>query len=99
MQTLFELSGVQHLHEALARREKHTHIGNTAGGHVFGVGFTLAAQLLAAQLNLATGSEYCPASDQAVSQAQLLLLKLNFDGTSGYLDPPLANENVTNAKN
>ena len=60
--------------------------------------YILAAQLLAAQLNLATGSEYCPASDQAVSQAQLLLLKVNFDGTTGYLGPPLAGANIENAR-
>lgn len=60
--------------------------------------YTLAAQLLAAQLNLATGSEYCPASDQAVSQAQLLLLELNFDGMGGYLGPPLAGSNIDKAK-
>jgi hypothetical protein len=60
--------------------------------------YTLAAQLLAAQLNLATGSEYCPASDQAVSQAQLLLLGLNFDGMGGYLGPPLAGSNIDKAK-
>lgn len=54
------------------------------------VAYALAAQLLAAQLNLATGSEYCPASDEAVSQAQLLLLGLHFNGTGGYLGPPLA---------
>jgi len=60
--------------------------------------YALAAQLLAAQLNLATNSEYCPASDQAVSAAQLLLLALNFDGTKGYLGPPLANPDVSTAK-
>ena len=60
--------------------------------------YTLASQLLAAQLNLATGSEYCPASDKTVSQAQLLLLELNFDGTQSYLGPPQANANVENAK-
>lgn len=61
--------------------------------------YTLAAQLLAAQLNLAVGSEYCPASDQAVSQAQLLLLQLEFDGTGNYLGPPIASTNTESAKN
>lgn len=60
--------------------------------------YMLAAQLLASQLNLAASSEYCPASDQAVSQAQLLLLNVNFDGTGGYLGPPLADERIENAK-
>jgi hypothetical protein len=59
--------------------------------------YNLAAQLLAAQLNLAAGSEYCPASDQTISQAQLLLLELNFDGTGGYLDPPKSNQDVETA--
>jgi hypothetical protein len=60
--------------------------------------YNLAAQLLAAQLNLASGSEYCPASDQAVSEAQLLLLELNFDGTGSYLGPPLASSKMDNAR-
>jgi hypothetical protein len=60
--------------------------------------YTLAAQLLVAQLNLATGSEYCPASDQAVSKAQLLMLKLHFDATGSYLGPPLLNEDMETAK-
>ena len=45
----------------------------------------LAAQLLTAQLNLAAGAEYCPAVDEAVQAAQLLLLSLGFDGSVGYL--------------
>ena len=60
--------------------------------------YTLAAQLLAAQLNLAVASEYCLASDQAVSQAQLLLMELNFDGTTSSLGPPIANANTEEAK-
>jgi hypothetical protein len=43
--------------------------------------FRLAAQLLAAQLNLAAGAESCPAVDEAVQASQLLLLSLQFDGT------------------
>ena len=60
--------------------------------------YILAAQLMAAQLNLATGSEYCPGSDQAVSAAQLLLLSLGFNGSGGYLGPPAANQDVETAK-
>lgn len=56
--------------------------------------YTLAAQLLAALLNMATGSEYCPASDQAVSQAQQLLVRAQFDGTGSYLGPPVLNQEV-----
>ena len=60
--------------------------------------YVLAAQLLAAQLNLAAGSEYCPASDRVVSEAQLLLLELNFDATSSYLGPPRSNQDAGTAK-
>lgn len=60
--------------------------------------YVLAVQLLAAQLNLSVGSEYCPASDQAMSEAQLLLLELDFDGTGGYLGPPLASQEMDKAK-
>lgn len=60
--------------------------------------YILAAQLLAAQLSLAVGSEYCPASDQAVSEAQLLLVGLDFDGTGRYLGPPRADKNVETAR-
>lgn len=59
--------------------------------------YALAAQLITAQLNLAVGSEYCPASDQAVSRAQLLLLELKFNGTGRYLGPPLVSANLENA--
>jgi hypothetical protein len=45
------------------------------------VAFELAARLLAAQLNLAAGAEYCPAVDQAVQAGQLLILSLGFDGS------------------
>lgn len=59
--------------------------------------YTLAAQLLAAQLNLATGSEYCPAVDQAVQAGQLLLISLDFNGSGSYLGPPAANPDVETA--
>lgn len=60
--------------------------------------YILASQLMAAQLNLAIGSEYCPASDEAVSAAQLLLLELEFDGQGSYLGPPLASPDLETAK-
>ncbi|OGO37817.1 MAG: hypothetical protein A2W35_04705 [Chloroflexi bacterium RBG_16_57_11] len=60
--------------------------------------YALAAQLLAAQLNLATGSEYCPGSDQVVSAAQLLLLSLGFNGSGGYLGPPAANPEINTTR-
>jgi hypothetical protein len=46
--------------------------------------YSLAAQLLAAQLNLAAGAEYCPAVDEAVRAGQLLLISRGFDGTGSY---------------
>jgi hypothetical protein len=54
--------------------------------------YTLAAQLLAAQLNLASGAKTCPGAEGAVKAAQLLLLSLGFDGTQGYLGPPVASQ-------
>jgi len=62
------------------------------------VAYNLAAQLFGAQLNLATGSEYCPALDQVVYDAQILLLGLNFDGTGSYLTPPHAGQNLEKAE-
>lgn len=50
--------------------------------------YLLAQQLAAAQLNLAVGSAYCPASDKAVQTAQFLLLGLEFTGSGSYLPPP-----------
>lgn len=50
--------------------------------------YRLAQQLTAAQLNLAAGSAYCPASDQAIQTAQFLLLGLEFNGSGSYLPPP-----------
>jgi len=49
--------------------------------------YNLAAQLLAAKLNLSAGAEYCQAVYDAVDDADALLLSINFDGTGGYLRP------------
>jgi hypothetical protein len=46
--------------------------------------YSLAGQLLAVQLNLAVGAEYCPAVDEAVRAGQLLLISQEFDGTGSY---------------
>jgi hypothetical protein len=54
--------------------------------------YTLAAQLTVAQLNLATGAETCAAVEQAIVGAQLLLVSLGFDGTGGYLGPPVGSQ-------
>ena len=47
--------------------------------------YPLAAQLLAAQLNLAAGAETCPAVEDAVRSAQLLLLGADFSGSGEAL--------------
>ena len=57
---------------------------STGLDHSADVAYSLAAQLLAAQLNLAAGAEYCPAVDQAVRAGQLLLIKQGFNATGGY---------------
>lgn len=43
--------------------------------------FNLAAQLLAAKLNVVAGAGQCPAATTAIAQAQALLDLVNFDGT------------------
>jgi hypothetical protein len=48
--------------------------------------YELASQLLAAKLNLAAGAETCPAVQQAVMDAQALLVMINFTGSGNYLD-------------
>jgi hypothetical protein len=47
--------------------------------------YGLAAQLLAAQLNLSAGAETCQAVVDAVNASQALLDDLDFDGTGDYL--------------
>lgn len=47
--------------------------------------YPLAAQLLAAQLNLAATAEYCPAVDDAVLSAQFLLIGAGFEGSGESL--------------
>lgn len=42
----------------------------------------LAAELLAAELNLSAGSETCPAAEEAVVGAHIVLSSANFDGVS-----------------
>lgn len=62
------------------------------------VAYSLAAHLFGAHLNLAAGSEYCPALDQVVYETQMLLLELDFDGTGSYLTPPQAGQNLEEAE-
>ena len=61
--------------------------------------YGLAAQLLAAQLNLSAGAETCQEVVDAVNAGQSLLAAIGFDGTGSYLkgknagaDKALANE-------
>ena len=49
--------------------------------------YNLAAQLLAAELNLSAGAETCLAVVDAVNEAQILLAAVGFDGTGKYLRP------------
>jgi hypothetical protein len=48
--------------------------------------YNMAAQLLAAMLNLSAGAETCSQVVNAVNSAQTLLVSINFNGTAqGYL--------------
>jgi hypothetical protein len=49
--------------------------------------YGLAAQLLAAELNLSAGAETCQAAVDAVNASQALLASIGFDGTGAYLSP------------
>jgi hypothetical protein len=49
--------------------------------------YGLAAQLLAAQLNLSGGAETCQEVVDAVNAGQNLLAGIDFDGTGKYLRP------------
>jgi hypothetical protein len=47
--------------------------------------YNLAAQLLAAKLNIQSGAGTCPPVVTAINQAQALLYSINFTGTGSYL--------------
>jgi hypothetical protein len=49
--------------------------------------FALASQLLAAIANVTVGAGSCGARDEAVTDAQILLTGVGFDGTGEYLTP------------
>ena len=59
--------------------------------------YELAAQLLAAKLNLAAGAETCTAQNTAVTNGQLLLDQINFTGSGSYLEK--SSNNRTKALN
>ena len=51
--------------------------------------YGLAAQLLAAEVNLSAGAETCAAVTDAVTAGQNLLASINFNGSGNYLGPKL----------
>jgi hypothetical protein len=55
--------------------------------------YGLAAQLLAAMVNLSAGAETCAAVQTAVLDGQALLVSIGFDGTGDYLKPKGKNPN------
>jgi hypothetical protein len=63
--------------------------GRTAGGgETSDPAYQLAAQLLAAELNLIAGAENCPIAEEVVFGAHLILSTSGFDGTrTSLLDP------------
>jgi len=46
--------------------------------------YNLAAQLMAAVLNVQAGAGICPSAATAINQAQALLTKYNFNGSGSY---------------
>lgn len=62
--------------EALALLLGQTATGQETGDPTYG----LAAQLLAAELNLSTGAETCPIAEEVVFGAHLVLANTRFDG-------------------
>ncbi len=56
--------------------------------------YNMAAQLLAALLNIDAGAGTCPALSTAVSSAQALLQRIGFNGTLTYLPPNAKNSDL-----
>jgi hypothetical protein len=54
----------------------------TTGDDTSDPAYALAAQLLAAELNLNIGAETCPAAEESVIGAHLVLASSGFDGVS-----------------
>jgi hypothetical protein len=57
--------------------------------------FNMAAQLLAADLNVQGGAGSCAASTSAITQAQQLLVKYNWNGTAPPYSPKLTSADTT----
>jgi hypothetical protein len=64
--------------ESLALLEGQKASGEETGDPIY----ALSAELLAAELNLNVGAESCPAAEEAVLAAHILLSSNNFDGQS-----------------
>jgi hypothetical protein len=58
--------------------------GNTSNKNVDDSIFNLAAELLAAELNLNVGAETCPIAEEAVLGGHLVLTGIGFNGTGDY---------------
>lgn len=56
--------------------------------------FGLAAQILAAQINLAAGAESCIAVESAIKSGQLLLISLGFDGIKDFSGTPIVEKDT-----
>jgi hypothetical protein len=57
--------------------------------------YGLAAQLLAAQLNVQAGAGACTAATDAITAGQMLLDQINFNGTGDYLGPKVKGPTLT----
>jgi hypothetical protein len=60
--------------------------------------FNMAAQLLAADLNIVAGAASCTKVNNAITQAQALLVKYNFNGSYPY-SPKISKADTTTANN
>jgi hypothetical protein len=61
--------------------------------------FNMAAQLLAAKLNIVAGAATCPAADTAIASAQALLVKYNWNGLTYSPKLTTADANLANTLN
>lgn len=59
--------------------------------------FRLAAQLMAADLNIQVGAASCTAANSAITQAQTLLADYDFNGTTSHIDPTTDDVNILNS--
>jgi hypothetical protein len=69
---------------------------NTGKKYASDPAYNLAAQFIAAKLNLAAGAETCTAVTTAIASAQTLLDAINFTGTGQYKSMSKANATLAN---